>query len=211
MTALFAIMSLVISLFVLKPQYEATATILVQSQNPDANESYSNVITNQNLVVTYEKIMKSNRIAEKVRKELNLPYSTEDLLSNVYTSSDQDSLITSITVRNEKPEDAARISNTFATTFQKEVPSLMNINNVAILDKATFVEDQQPVSPNIVINTLIALLLGGILGIIITFLIDFLDQTVKSEEEVELLLQIPVLGIIPKVDEYQTKPLHKSI
>jgi capsular exopolysaccharide synthesis family protein len=72
-----------------------------------------------------------------------------------------------------------------------------------------------PISPKKKIYYMAALLAGLLIPIIIIYIIDFLDTKVKSQEEIQRLLNIPVLGDIPKIDSKKkyliTKKDHSSV
>ncbi len=81
-------------------------------------------------------------------------------------------------------------------------------NNVRIVDSA--VVPEKPVRPRKLLNLAIGLLAGGLLGLGIVFVLEFLDQSVKSSEDLEEKLNLPFLGFVPyekpkkKETEYAT-------
>jgi capsular polysaccharide biosynthesis protein len=74
----------------------------------------------------------------------------------------------------------------------------MGIDNVQIIDTARV--SYTPVRPNLATNIAIAVVLGMMLGVGIIFLIEFLDNTIKTAEDVQKYLDLPVLGVIPGFD-----------
>ena len=73
----------------------------------------------------------------------------------------------------------------------------LNTNNVQILDRA--VAPLEPFSPRIHVNLAIAGALGLVLGLGLIFLLHFMDNTVKTQEDVEQLLGLPYLGLLPRI------------
>jgi capsular exopolysaccharide synthesis family protein len=55
-----------------------------------------------------------------------------------------------------------------------------------------------PVSPNVTLNLVLGAVVGLIFGVGIAFFLEYLDTSVKSLEDVERYLQVPVLAVIPK-------------
>jgi capsular polysaccharide biosynthesis protein len=104
-----------------------------------------------------------------------------------------------VAVRDTNPERAALIANEVAKTFMEEVSNIMKIENVQVIDYAEI--PSVPVSPRIPLNLAISLVLGLMLGVFISFLIEFLDRSIKTPEEVQQLLGLPVIGMIPEMQE----------
>ena len=72
-------------------------------------------------------------------------------------------------------------------------------NNIAIIDRAQ--APRLPVRPNSLLNLAIGLLLGLMLGVLLALVLEFLDDTLKTPEDVEQKLRLPVLGIVPKLQK----------
>jgi capsular polysaccharide biosynthesis protein len=77
----------------------------------------------------------------------------------------------------------------------------MKVDNVSVLDKADPQEIHGPVAPNPKLNIAVAFMLALMLGVGISFLLDYLDDTIKTEEDIETLLGVPVLTSIPRFKE----------
>src|SRR5699024_6546645 len=137
--------------------------------------------TNLQLINTYSDIIKSPLILNEVIDILNLQ-TTPDLLAEKMTVSDkQNSQVVNVFVEDRELKKAVMIANTTAEVFQKEISDLMNVNNVTILSPAIDKAYIKPISPNIPLNLIIAAVLGLMTGAGITFLIELLDSTVKTE------------------------------
>ncbi|MGB8954114.1 MAG: Wzz/FepE/Etk N-terminal domain-containing protein [Tumebacillaceae bacterium] len=190
------------SYFLTEPQYEATTKLLVQSQTQN-NQLFSvdQLVANQKLLTTYGEIIKSNQIADDVIGRLNLHMSAAALLSKVKVKSAADSLITSVTVTDNDPQQAVAIANAFASSFSGNLNSILKVDNVSILDEAKLIAASVPVSPRPVLNIGVALVLGLLIGIGGALLMEHFDRSFKSEEEVEDLVGLPVLGVIATFDK----------
>lgn len=187
---------------IMTPQYEANTQVLVtQSQETDGMVDNQDVQASLQLVNTYRDIILSPTVLDDVVENLGLEQ-TSNALSNKITVNNQDqSQVLTITVSDEFPENAETIANEVADVFQERVSEVMNVDNVSILATAEVGENPSPVSPQPLVNIAIGLILGVLLALGIAFLREFLDKRVKTEEEVEKILDLPVLGTIAKFDK----------
>ncbi|WP_077619803.1 YveK family protein [Bacillus sinesaloumensis] len=188
----------VVSYFFLTPVYESSTQILVNqkaSEQPYLNQS--DIRTNIELINTYNEIIKTPTILELVKEELNL---TEPLSDLITVGSSNNSQVMKITVQHTNPKTAANIANTTATVFKEEIVKIMNVDNVSVLSPAVVAENPVPVKPNPVLNMAIALVVGLMVGVGLAFLLEYLDNTIKTEQDIEKLLELPVLGAIAKID-----------
>ncbi|MCT2347652.1 YveK family protein [Bacillales bacterium AN1005] len=206
-TLIAMIASGVVSYFVITPEYKSSTQILVNQVKEDQTiYNYNEVQTNVQLINTYSVIIKSAGILNNVKKDLNLDISISELNSKISVESAQNSQIMTISVIDSDPALALEIANKTAEVFEKEVKNLMQVDNVNILPLADDQENQSPVSPNPPLNILIAAAVGLLVGIGLAFLLEFLDNTVKNEQDIEKLLELPVLGAITTIDEsFDTK------
>jgi len=201
-TLIAMIVSGVVSYFVLTPEYKSSTQILVNQAKEDQTiYNYNEVQTNVQLINTYSVIIKSAGILNNVKKELGLDISVSELNNKISVESTQNSQIMTVSVIDPDPVVALEIANKTAEVFEKEVKDLMQVDNVNILPLADDQENQSPVSPNPPLNMAIAAVIGLILGIGLAFLLDYLDNTVKNEQDIEKLLGLPVLGAITTIDE----------
>lgn len=198
-----AVLAGLISYFILTPTYESSSQFIV-NQTFDQTESDVNVNdirTNVEMINTYNVIIKSPAILDDVVEELNLPYGTKTLSDKLQVSSEQDSQVVTVTVTDPDAEVATKIANTTVDIFQNKIPDIMNVDNVSVLSKAETLPDQSPVAPKPLLNIAIAIVLGGMIGVGLAFLLEYMDNTVKTEEDIENKLGLPVLGTIPHIDE----------
>lgn len=185
-----------------KPQYEATTQLLInRAQTSEQTNAYQETQTDLQLMNTYTAIAKSDVILEAVIDNLELPMDAKDLKKSLVISSEENSKVMNITVRNEDPVVVTKITNTLADVFIQKIPSLLAVENVQILSKSELQKNLDPVSPNIPLNFIIGAILGLIFGIFIIFIRQFIDQRFKTEKEVEDFLQLPVLGTIHKMKQ----------
>jgi len=199
-----ATISAVISFFVLTPVYQTSTQILVnQAKSEQQLYNAGAVQTNVQLISTYNDIIKSPAILDTVIEKLKLDGSAKSLSGQIQVTSAENSQVALITVQDTNAKRATEIANTTASVFQQKVPKIMNMNidNVSILSKADLAASKSPVKPQPVLNIAIALVVGLMVGIGLSFLLEYLDNTVKTEQDIENILELPVMGVITNIKD----------
>lgn len=202
----------VISFLVLTPVYQTSTEILVnQSPSETGQLTNQNIQTDLQLINTYSGIIKSPAILDQVVEEMNLDMTTDQLTSKITVSNADQSQIVNITVQDEDPAMAVEIANTTASVFENDIQELMNVDNVTILSPAVLKENPSPVAPNPMLNMAIAGVVGLMLGVGIAFLMEYLDTTMKDQQDIEDVLGLPLLGIVsPIVEKAELGPDNKT-
>ncbi|UOE55174.1 YveK family protein [Cytobacillus oceanisediminis] len=206
-TIVAVMISGIVSYFLLTPIYQSSTQILVnQAKDEQGVYTAGEVQTNLQLINTYNVIIKSAAILELVKKELDLDIITGALNEKITVQSEQSSQVVTISVQDEDPQMAADIANKTAEVFQKEIVNIMNVNNVTILAKAELGENPSPVKPQPLLNIAIAMVVGLMAGVGIAFLLEYLDNTIKDEQDIEKAVGLPVLGVIATIEETSESP-----
>ena len=180
------------------PMYQSNTTLVLVGESKEGY-SQSDSVLNQNLIGTYSQIITSRTVLSQVIDNLKLKTTTESLSKNITTSSVEDTEIIKITVNSSKRKEAAKIADEVATVFSKEVQDIYNLENVTIIDKAEVATS--PYNINYVKDNIIYLMIGIVLSFGIVFVMYYFDTTIKSSEVVEEKLGLPVIGIVPKVED----------
>lgn len=203
-TILVTLASWGITKFFMAPKYDASIQILVNQSNSQQSNSinYNDIQTNLQLINTYSVIIKSPIILNDVIQQLNL---NNGIPGTISVNSSQDSQVFSVTVETTNAADSVNIANSVANVFQNKIKSIMNVNNVSILSKANLATSSFPVKPNLKLNTSIGFVLGILLSIGLTFLLDYLDNSVKTEEDIVRYLELPILGAIMEISEEKSQ------
>nr|WP_318539451.1 Wzz/FepE/Etk N-terminal domain-containing protein [Terribacillus saccharophilus] len=202
----FAGIAFLVSYFLITPTYKASASVVVnQEENVDVSAQLNAIQSNISLINTYKIVMTSPVILDEVTKEMNLSLSASSLAEKLEVTSEADTQIITVTATDTSQAEAAELANTTVTVFQDEIPELMNLENVKPLSLAETAENPSPASPNIFLNTVIALVLGAIMGTGLAFLLEYLDNTVKTEADIEKRVGVPVIGIISHMTEEDMK------
>ncbi|GGC85027.1 capsular polysaccharide biosynthesis protein [Thalassobacillus devorans] len=192
-----------LSYYFLTPTYEATTQFIVNtSQSQEESEfDVNDIRTGVELINTYNVVIKSPAILDDVISELELNRSADNLRQSLNISSEQNSQVVTVTVTDTNQNRAAMVANTTVEVFKEKIQDYMNVDNVNILSEAQPVDNPVPVSPKPLLNMAIALVLGLMVGVGIAFLLEYLDNTIKAEKDIEDKLGLPVLGIITHISE----------
>ena len=201
---IFVLVAASVTFFVLKPEYESNTTLMVGKPvhkvavNPDEQITYQEIQTNRLLVSTYGEIAKSRLVLDQVIKNLKLDATSSSLRNKINVSLVKNTEIIQISVTDQDPERAAIIANELAMAFSDQIAKIMNVENIKIIDKA--IPSHHPVKPNRKLNIAISLILGVMVGVFVAFILEFLDTSIKTPDDVTKYLALPVIGTIPYVE-----------
>ncbi|MCU6600449.1 Wzz/FepE/Etk N-terminal domain-containing protein [Peribacillus frigoritolerans] len=198
-----ALISGSISYFLLTPVYESSTQILVNQKKSENQLDSNQIQSNIDMINTYSVIIKSPAILEKVIDELDLKLSVDQLSQKITINSQENSQVFSLTVQDSNPSKTVEIANAVSGTFQKEIKDIMNVDNVSILAKAEIKENPAPVKPSPLLNIAIAVVVGLMAGIGLAFLLEYMDNTIRDEKDIETLLDLPILGSIQKISQHK--------
>ncbi len=150
-----------------------------------------------NTINTLMVMIKDPLILDKVISQLGLTKSSGALANQINIGSVNDSQIIKVTVIDTDPQLAVEIANTTIEVFRNEITGILGIFlNVKVISEAQDASPLEEAGSNMV---LIMFALGLILGIGFVFLLDSLDNRIRSDQEIEKYLGAPVLGFIPKM------------
>nr|WP_144499543.1 Wzz/FepE/Etk N-terminal domain-containing protein [Bacillus sp. FDAARGOS_235] len=197
-----ALISGIVSYYFMTPIYQTSTQILVNKKKQDEKFiEFNEVQTNLQLTNTYKDIIKSPVILNQVKEKLGLNIKLDQLKDEIGVGKEKDSQIIVVTVQNKNANLARDIANTTAEVFKGEVAKIMNVDNVTVLSKAEVAKNQSPIKPRPMLNVAIAFVVGLMASVVLAFLLEYLDNSVKKEEDIESLLGLPVLGIVARMDE----------
>ena len=189
------------SSFVIKPEYKSTTRIYVVNRN----QSDKPGLTNQDLqagtylVKDYREIILSQDVLEKVVSDLSLTINAKALAKKVQVTVPADTRIVSISVTDNKPDEASRIANALREVAAQKIIAVTRVSDVTTLEEAR--PATGPSSPNIRRNTLMGIGAGAGLVIVVVLLVELLDDRVKRPEDIEDVMKISLLGVIPDMDK----------
>lgn len=208
MPAVAAVTAGVVSLYLLAPVYSASATLWVVKDYASGQVTYNDVLMNQNLTKTYAEVAKSRTVLAGALEALRTPDLTvKDLQEKLTVTAVRDTQILSFTVTDGDPARAARLADAVAESFRREIVSFMKVENVKIVDHALIPASK--VKPRPITNTVIASVMGLMAAMGLVFLLEFLDTSLKTPEDVTRHIGLPVLGTIPDIDGKAAGYVHK--
>ena len=189
------------SSFIVKPEYTSTTRIYVVNRNQGDKSGPTNqdLQAGSYLVKDYREIILSQDVLEKVTTDLKLDFSLKDFTKKVKVTVPVDTRIVSISVTDRAPEEASRIANSLREVAAQKIISVTRVSDVTTLEEAR--PATSPSSPNIRRNTMIGFLAGAVVMIVTVLLIELLDTRVKRPEDVEDVMQIALLGVVPNLDK----------
>ncbi|HEY2420690.1 MAG TPA: Wzz/FepE/Etk N-terminal domain-containing protein [Neobacillus sp.] len=171
------------------PIYQSSARIII-----GAEPEYRN---------TLQVIIKDSAVLEKVVNELGINQTPDQLAGKISVTSIDNTQVVSIGVTDSDPNRAAKIADTVANVFKNEIPRIAGFDNVRLLSEATI--NPWPINQNQNRLVLASFVIGLVLGIGTVFLLDSLDETIRTNRDVEVMLGLPVLGRVSMINKKNLK------
>lgn len=201
------ILAAVITYFFIIPQFNSSTQLLVNRAKDESQVAtqWNDLQMDVQMINTYKDIIKGPVILEDVRKKLSTTSSVEQLASKIEIITQQNSQVFTIKVTDSDPYKAADIANTVAAVFQEKIGGIMSVQNVTQISSAH--PNTSQVSPKPMLNILIGFIVG-IMGMVgVSFLLEFMDKTVRDEKFISETLGWTNLGTISEMnfDELNAK------
>ena len=195
LTLVGGMIALTVSTFFIEPTYIASSTVYIRPRVNDGQISTGELAANARLANTYAEIARSNVVLRNVYVS---GFNTMEIRDSISINAVRDTEIMRFSSTTSSPEASASIVNQVVSAFISEIYEIIEIENLYVIDQAEI--NSNRVGPNVFLNTLIGLVLGGIISIGIIFVIKMLDRTVSGRDQIERLLEVPVLGEIHFVE-----------
>ncbi len=194
-------LSAILSFFLMNPVYQSDTSLYIgRSMDNQSSIGYNDLMLNTQLVNDYRELVKSRMVTSIVLEKLSLKDMTlEQLSEKLNVESKQNTRLIVISAQDEDPVLARDLANTVAEIFMEKVADIMMVENIQIIDTAELPE--APVKPNKLMNIAIATLLGFMLSTGVVFLVEYMDDTIKTPDDVQKYLGLSVVGTIPVFDE----------
>lgn len=203
-TLMFVAVGIGYSYFFVKPEYTSTTSlVLAQSsssgQTGDGAISATDLTMNSKLVSTYSELIKRKAILGQVCENLNIPDSNiQELRGKIKVNSAKNTEIIEISVTNKDPNKAAAIANEIAKVFGEKIVEIYNISNVYLLDRAE--ANAVPSNINHMKDVVIFAFIGLVIAAVYVLIANMLDNTIKTEQDVEATTELLVSSSIPNYD-----------
>lgn len=184
------------------PKYQSITKLFVLSQQDGKYLTSTDIQLSSYLTKDYAELIKSRIVAEEVINRLSLDMSPEGLLGQVSVQTKSDTRIVTIIVQNEDPKLAQKLANVIREVSATQIVKVMGVQAVNVVDEANL--PVAPSSPNTRKNMLLGGAWGCLLAIAVILLRYLLDDTIKTDKDVERYLNLNVLASIP-TNEPSTK------
>ncbi len=193
--------SVIATYFIATPVFQSSTTVYVGKKTAlSSDNAINDVLLGNQLVKDYREIILSRLVASQVLTNLGITnLSADQLSSKITVSLKNETRVIQISVSDTDSILAKNIANSVASIFKDKVVDIMAVDNVSVIDTA--VASTIPVSPNKRLNIILSFIIALIAGIGINFLIEYMDNTIKTPDDVKKYLDLPVIGVIPIISE----------
>lgn len=192
------------SKYLITPEYSSKSSVyIVNKANSDSVTTYQDTLSASNLANDFEEMIKTRIVLEEVVNSLGLNSSISDLSSRVSVNTADSARILYVSVRDKDPYDAKRTVDEIVKIAQEKSSDMMDINEIKLWDVGNI--NTRPVSPNVLKNVILAAAIAFVLALAVVLLRYFMDDTIKRPEDVEKVLDLSVLGVIPFENDTKKK------
>lgn len=194
-----------------EPTYESS-TILLVGQAQASEESRSSLSGEveglQRLTKTVAAAAGTRRVATAVIQDLNLPVDPGDFLKNVSAEQVPETQFVEVSYTDASPERAQLVVTAIGDELSRQVTEVSpSANSITATVWEAAVVPEDPASPKPIRNALLGLALGAMLGVGLAFLLEHLDDSWRSPEEVERVSGVPNFGVVPRFKVSRSGPL----
>ena len=192
----FTIVAVVMSFWFIKPKYQASTKVFIgKESNEGTSYNQSEVSMYQNLMKTYSEVLKTTNLVGDALKDVDTDFTTSQVINSLTVAPIDGTQILTVKFKSGNAKEAKDILESLMNKFVEYSKELVPNGNVQVVENVEI--PSAPVSPNKVKNTAMGFLLGLVLSVGLCIVLEFMDNTFKSKEDVEEDLELPVLGAIP--------------
>ena len=187
------------SVFFIKPKYTSTTRIYVVSRSSDTSLTNQDLQAGSYLVNDYKEVITSSEVLSSVIDQEKLSMSASELSKEIAVTIPTDTRVISISVTDTDAQRACDIANTVREVAAEKIKAVTKVDDVTTLESAT--KPSHPSSPNVKKNAAIGALAGVFLAIVGILVAEVLDDRVRRPEDIEEVLGMTLLGVVPDVDK----------
>ncbi|UVF03443.1 Wzz/FepE/Etk N-terminal domain-containing protein [Streptococcus equinus] len=187
------------SVFFIKPKYTSTTRIYVVSRSSDTTLTNQDLQAGSYLVNDYKEVITSSEVLSSVIDQEKLSMSAGELSKEIAVNIPTDTRVISISVTDTDAQRACDIANTVREVAAEKIKAVTKVDDVTTLESAT--KPSHPSSPNVRKNAAIGALAGVFLAVIGILVAEVLDDRVRRPEDIEEVLGMTLLGVVPDVDK----------
>ena len=187
------------SVFFIKPKYTSTTRIYVVSRSSDTSLTNQDLQAGSYLVNDYKEVITSSEVLSSVIDQEKLSMSAGQLSDEIAVNIPTHTRVISISVTDTDAQRACDIANTVREVAAEKIKAVTKVDDVTTLESAT--KPSHPSSPNVKKNAAIGALAGVFLAIVGILVAEVLDDRVRRPEDIEEVLGMTLLGVVPDVDK----------
>ena len=181
------------------PMYSATSTVLVISKETTLT-SIADLQFGSQLTKDYSMLITSRSVLEEVLENLELDRGYGSLRGNVSINNPSETRILQITVTDPDPELAKKLADELAEVSSEYIGDKMEVVPPKMIEEAEV--PAVPSSPSMSKNVMLGALAGFVLAAGVVVLMSLMDDSIRSEDDIEKYLKIPTLASIPDRKDY---------
>lgn len=185
--------------FVMDPEYTASTRMYVLNRSSETNVVYSDFQTSTQLLNDYKVLITGRNVTDEVISRLGLNMGSGTLAGMIQVTAPSGTRVLQINITDTNPQRAADIANTVREVASEQIQNLMEVDAVKDVYEAEV--PLSPSGPNVMYNTAIAAAIGLAAVVVILSAIFLMDDTIRTEEDVERYLGLSVLGVIPAEED----------
>ena len=198
--AVSGLIGMLVTVFLITPKYQADGMLIVNTRS-DASTviTYDNINSAKNLVGTYSVVLKSESVLAQVVETLGIQdeYTAAELASALSIQAVDQSQVMRLSITDENPDRAKAIIAEVMRIAAPVLTETVEAGSVKVVSEANVT--QNPVSPNKMMNTVVAILIGIVLAVAYAFLKEMLNNTFVTDNDITKHLGLTVLGVIPRI------------
>lgn len=203
LTLLMTLVTGLLSYFVITPTYASDISVVVgrtqENQRSNSQLDINDLTMYDKLVKTYSVLLTTRTVAQDIIDKLSLNLKTDDLIKMISVTPETDTEFLKITVKSKDPVQARDIANQAAKSLKEVGNNVEKADNIEIVDSAEL--PIRPASPKPILNMAVAFVIGIMISTGLAFLFEYLDTTVKTQDEIKKLTGLPVIGTIPLIED----------
>lgn len=200
-TLLFTLTSIILNFFIIKHKYEIKTKFFIGKDNSKVEEYNSDdIVMYQRLLLTYAEIFQTDDLIQRALNKENLKIKVKDVKENLKVIPRDDTQILEVIYKGTDKFEILNTIRSITYEFIKESNKLISNGNIQVIECAKL--PNEPLGKNKFFNVFIPIIIGFIVSFILSLILEFMDNTYKSRGDVEDYLCIPVIGVIPKLENY---------
>jgi capsular polysaccharide biosynthesis protein len=187
-----------------KPQYKANTTIYLTTPQNNEAISASQTTAIRDMITTYSDMIKSNRVMDEVRNNTFAPYTNSQLMSMLNITKNEDSLVFMLSVTAGSREEAILLVNAISDQSITEIKEIIPACEGQVIDHANM-DTVKDVSSSALKYAIVGFMLGAVAAYAFIFLRFIMDTTIRKKEDMVGLTELPIIGMIPSLNDTEDK------